>query len=119
MWFAINPNSPVPIYVQIAENIKTLIRSGKILPGQFLPSVRNLARDLGVNVNTVVKAYKVLESEGYISLARGEGFVVNNFNPGEKWQEIDKLFEEATKKAKIYGIALEKILELVKKHYER
>jgi len=76
VWFVVDYHSPVPIYVQIKEKVKVLILSGKLKPGDFLPSIRTLAKDLGVNVNTVARAYRELELEGVIRAERGEGYTV-------------------------------------------
>ncbi len=76
VWFVVDYHSPVPIYAQIKEKVKALILSGKLKPGDVLPSIRTLAKDLGVNVNTVARAYRELELEGVIRAERGEGYTV-------------------------------------------
>ena len=63
--------SPTPKYQQIVEQVKALIASGALPPGAPLPSVRQLAGDLGINVNTVVAAYRALDSENLVLLRRG------------------------------------------------
>ena len=70
-------NSGVPIYQQIADDFREQILSGKLLYGEFLPSIRGLAKDLKISVITTMKAYEVLESEGLISAVQGKGFIVN------------------------------------------
>jgi GntR family transcriptional regulator len=59
-----------PVYAQIARQVRQLIASGSLSPGMTLPSVRRLAGDLGVNLNTVARAYRMLEGEGFL-LIRG------------------------------------------------
>lgn len=76
MWFAVDPHSSLPIYSQIKEKIKALILSGKLKTGDSLPSIRTLAKDLGINVNTVARAYRELELEGVIRAERGERYAV-------------------------------------------
>ena len=67
----VNHQSPVPPYEQIGTQIRALITSGQLLPGNRLPSVRQLAGDLAVAPNTVVRAYSELEREGWVqTLAR-------------------------------------------------
>lgn len=63
--------SPLPKYQQIVEQVKDHIARGRLAPGAPLPSVRQLAGDLGINVNTVIAAYRVLEAEQVIVLRRG------------------------------------------------
>lgn len=62
----VNHQSPVPPYEQIGRQIRALIASGQLLPGNRLPSVRQLAGDLAVAPNTVVRAYSELEREGWV-----------------------------------------------------
>jgi GntR family transcriptional regulator len=71
MLVTINEQDPRPIYVQIAAEIKEQIRTGGLRPGDELPSVRELARGLGVNLHTVHRAYRELREQGVISLRLG------------------------------------------------
>ncbi|MGE5597981.1 MAG: GntR family transcriptional regulator [Bacteroidota bacterium] len=73
MWFHIDPSSGTPIYLQIVEQVKQAVAGGVLKPGQRLPATRDLAIELAVNPNTVVKAYQALEREGLIVLPRGRG----------------------------------------------
>lgn len=66
-----------PKYQQIVEQIRTFVADGTLTPGMALPSVRQLATDLGINVNTVVAAYRALEAEGIILLRRGSRATVH------------------------------------------
>ncbi len=72
----IDLQSPLPIYAQIQEQIKRRIARGQLLPGQKLPPVRELAQQLGVNPNTVGRAYLELEREGILSSQQGRGTFV-------------------------------------------
>jgi DNA-binding transcriptional regulator YhcF (GntR family) len=65
-----------PVYVQIARQVREAIASGLIAPGTTLPPVRSLASDLGVNLNTVARGYRLLEDEGFLQLREREGAVV-------------------------------------------
>ena len=76
MQFQIEREGPIPVYTQIAEQIKRLIISGELQPGQQLPTVRQLAVDLSVNPNTVARAYVMLDQEGVISTQQGRGTFV-------------------------------------------
>ena len=67
-------NSGVPIYQQIADSFKTDILAGRYEQGEFLPSIRGLAKDLKISVITTMKAYEQLADEGLITAAQGKGF---------------------------------------------
>lgn len=66
-----------PIYVQLKEKIIEGIASGRLKPGDPLPSVRSLAKDIGINMHTVNKAYQLLKQDGFIQIHRQKGVVVN------------------------------------------
>lgn len=70
-------NSGVPIYQQIADQLKEDILAGKYQQGEYLPSIRGLAKDLKISVITTMKAYEQLETEGLVSGVQGKGFYVN------------------------------------------
>lgn len=72
MFLTIDKASSEPIYLQIRTQVIAAIAQGDLQPGDALPSVRNLARDLGVNLHTVNKAYAVLQDEGHVVM-RGRG----------------------------------------------
>lgn len=71
-------SSPVPIGDQIRLGLRRAIASGEVKPGDPLPTVRQLAADLGINLNTVARAYRELEAEGLVSTVRGRGTVVTS-----------------------------------------
>jgi DNA-binding transcriptional regulator YhcF (GntR family) len=65
-----------PVYEQVADQVRRLVASGVLGPGTALPSVRQLAGDLGVNLNTIARAYRLLESEGFLVIRDRAGVVV-------------------------------------------
>jgi GntR family transcriptional regulator len=69
--------SPTPKYQQIAEQVRALVAARRLLPGTALPSVRQLAADLGININTVLAAYRTLEADGVVLLRRGSRAVIH------------------------------------------
>ena len=71
--FRIDRASPLPVYVQLAEQIRLLIHRGALGPGDPLPTVRELAVALGLNANTVARVYRDLQQEGLLRLERGLG----------------------------------------------
>ena len=68
MVVVVERNADEPVYEQIARQIRKLIASGELTPGMPLPTVRTLASDLGINLNTVARAYWRLEEEGFIRI---------------------------------------------------
>ena len=90
-----------PLYEQIKEKIKALIISGVLKPNERVPSVREMAQSLTINPNTIHKAYKELELEGYIYSIRAKGSFVTPINAkmnqarkDDLMLEIDKLVSE-------------------------
>lgn len=75
-------NSDVPLVEQIASGLRTAIATGEVSAGDSLPTVRQLAGDLGVNLNTVARAYRELEQDGLVTTTRGRGTCV--VGPQEK-----------------------------------
>jgi GntR family transcriptional regulator len=78
--FSINPNSCQPIYKQLMEQIRRMIASGQLKPGDSLPSVRDLALTHTVNAMTISKAYNMLETEGLLVRQRGKAMTVSTQN---------------------------------------
>jgi GntR family transcriptional regulator len=72
----IEPTSKVPIYVQVEEQIRSLVAAGQLQPGAQLPTIRELATDLRVNYNTIARAYLDLDREGIITTQQGRGTFV-------------------------------------------
>jgi len=69
----VDQNSEVPIYVQVKNQIRLAVERGLLKPGTQLPTVRNLALELGINANTVTRIYADLEREGYLARKHGVG----------------------------------------------
>ena len=76
MWITVDASDRRPIYEQVADEIKTLIARGELAEGHALPPVRQVAADLGVNLNTIATAYRALQDEGLITIRHGSGAVV-------------------------------------------
>ena len=82
--FAIDRHDPVPIYAQLERAIRAAIAAGRLVVGERLPTVRQLAIDLRVNANTVAKVYSELEGAGVLTTQRGVGtFVRERLEPDE------------------------------------
>lgn len=98
--FAINPTDPAPIWRQIEEGVRRLIALGALQPGASVPSVRDLAKDLRVNPNTVARAYQRLTEGGVLSVKRGEGtFVADQPSQPKKSERNEALRDAATRYA--------------------
>lgn len=103
MQLRISDQDGVPIYVQVVRQIKYLVSSGRLTPGDQLPPVRKLAEQLLINPNTVARAYRELESEGFVSSRQGAGvFVADGVSPLARREQqrllaerIDVLLTEA------------------------
>ena len=87
--------SGIPIYVQIVERIKEMIASGRIRPGDQLPTVRTLALELRVNFNTIARAYRILDQAGIISTQQGRGTYIMEMPPPEVTESIRQKALEA------------------------
>ena len=96
----LNYRDPRPIYEQVKDGIRKLAYSGMIGPDEKLPSVRELASKLAINPNTISKAYKELEQEGFLYTLSGRGtfinqdFDLNDRRKRELFQQFDKVVKE-------------------------
>jgi GntR family transcriptional regulator len=114
MKLIIDPDSSVPIYIQIEDSIHSLIAAGQIQPGEQLPTIRELAADIRVNLNTVARAYFELDREGVISTQRGIGTFVSGV-PDQKQIEkkrqklLYSIIEAALKEASSLGYSADEI----------
>lgn len=98
--FAINPTDPAPIWRQIEEGVRRLIALGALNPGAPVPSMRDLARDLRVNPNTVARAYTRLIESGVLMVKRGEGtYVADQPSQPKKAERNEALRDGATRYA--------------------
>lgn len=94
MYLRIDFESDMPIYTQLRNQIVQGIASGQLKEGEELPSVRQMAEDIGINMHTVNKTYNLLKQEGFIKLDRRKGAVVNLSFEETKDNTIAKLEEE-------------------------
>lgn len=115
MQFSIDMKSGVPFYRQIIEQIKFAIARGRIEPGSRLPTVRQLAVDLAINLNTVIRAYRELEIEGVLETQQGSGTFVGRRKPAidriEKQRMLDQILTELLARASNYGFTIEDVIE--------
>ena len=116
MKIIINHSSMVPIYEQIVDQIKTLIRNGELKENDNLPSVRSLSKELKISALTVKKAYDNLEAEGFTVTVHGKGTYVSAANAEllleEQKKEVEADLEMAIQKGRRCGISDEDIRTL-------
>jgi GntR family transcriptional regulator len=112
--FQIDTKSGVPFYRQIIEQVKYAVSRGHLNPGDQLPTVRQLAVDLSVNPNTVVRAYRELEIERVLVTQQGAGTFVSNTRPEidqlERQRMLDQILTELLTRASSYGFGLDEVL---------
>lgn len=116
MKLIINTSSMVPIYEQIVDQIKALIRNNELKEQDILPSVRTLSKELKISALTVKKAYDTLESEGFTVTVHGKGTYVAAANAEllleEQKKELEADLERAIQKGRCCGISDEDIRSL-------
>ena len=108
-------NTGEPIYLQIARQFKEDILAGKMEQGEYLPSIRSLAKDLKISVITTMKAYEQLESEGLVTGVQGKGFYVNAQDSQmlreQHLRKVEACLSEAIQAARIAGMTGQELRE--------
>ncbi len=107
----VNPADATPIWRQIEEGARHLVASGQLAPGQAVPSVRDLARELRVNPATVSKAYQRLTDGGVLEVRRGEGTFVAQAPPAMKRAERPDALREGAVRYASLGVTLGAVRE--------
>jgi len=119
MQIHISSNDGLPIYRQIIQQVKLLIASGRLSPGDELPAIRKLAEELVINPNTVARAYRELESAGLLESRQGSGTrVASNGSPLNQREKTRLLTERADAllaEARHLGVDYEGVLVLLGK----
>ncbi|NSL50815.1 GntR family transcriptional regulator [Calidifontibacillus erzurumensis] len=122
MNIVISNSSNDPIYMQIVEQIKEQIVKGELTASQPLPSIRKLAKELNISVITTKRAYDELEKEGYIVTVGGKGSFVAEMNKEmlkeAKVKMVEEKMTEAVTIAKLIGLSLEDLKEILEIIYE-
>ena len=118
--YQLDLQSRTPIYQQLKEKILRLIMAGAIGPGDPLPSVRVMARELGINPNTVAKAYQDLEKSGLIYSVAGKGSFISGEETLDRQMIASVLdrFREAVREARSAGVDRQTALALVEEVYK-
>ena len=117
MKIIISNKSDLPIYEQIKFQIKEQIMSGELKENEFLPSIRQLAKDLGISVITTTRAYSDLESEGFITTMQGKGTIIlpkdNEMVKEQYLKRIEEAFTSAIENAKLANISNEELIMIL------
>jgi len=124
MEIKLNMQSGVPIYIQVVDQIKYLVATGRLEPGDQLPTVRQLATDVSVNPNTIARAYTELEREGIIVTQQGRGTYVKE-RPADtqparvRLEKLRQLFSKSFVEARISGYSIEEVRGVVEEELKR
>jgi GntR family transcriptional regulator len=117
MFEGIDPRSPTPLYEQIAARVRVAIAAGDLGPGDALPSVRALARELRINPATVVQAYRDLALDGFVEIRHGQGTFVQDVpryvREEERAAQAEKLVRKLLQDAARLGITAEDIAQVL------
>lgn len=121
----IDLNAPVPLHDQLVAELRRLVANGELAVGDELPPVRQLANDLGINLNTVARAYRELTDAGLFASARGRGTVVisprgrSSARSSEERRKIEAALGSALADAKIAGLSLEQTRALFERQLNK
>jgi len=115
--FRLDLRSGVPVYRQLIDQVLGAIASGALGPGDRLPTVRQVAVDLAINPNTVVRAYKELEIRGVLTTQQGTGTFIstNQTKPDEveRQRRLNQMVSEVVARAGAEGYTLEELIEML------
>ena len=124
--YEIDQKSGIPIYVQLMNQIKHRLATGELQHGDQLPTIRELAVDLAVNLHTVAHAYAELEREGFLSIQRGRGTFISNghitrdeYLDDMRRKQLQALVEGVFANALKLGYDVEEVAQAVRKHLEQ
>jgi GntR family transcriptional regulator len=122
MFVHLNPNSGMPIYRQLFQQLRQRIVSGQLAPGEQMPSVRELSAELKINLLTVAKVYQWLEGESLVETRRGLGTFVLGGNTTRSMTEKRKLIADAVKQvvteAQHLALGEAEVVRLVRECFE-
>jgi GntR family transcriptional regulator len=123
MFLRLNPNSGLPLYRQMLQQLRERIASGALAPQAQLPSVRDLSADLQVNPLTVAKVYQLLEQDGLVEFRRGQGtFVAAGRKPlsaATQQKLIQPALEQVVSEALHLGLSESELLQLLRQTYAK
>lgn len=113
--FALDLHTGVPVYRQLIDQVRTGIASGSLTAGDQLPTVRQLAVDLAINPNTVMRAYRELELGGLLETHQGTGTFISDKKPekktAERERQLSQMANEFAARAGAAGFTLEEVID--------
>ncbi|HVS35563.1 MAG TPA: GntR family transcriptional regulator [Gemmataceae bacterium] len=119
MHIHLSPNDGVPIYLQIVQQVKYLVASGRLTPNDELPPIRALAERLLVNPNTVGRAYRELEAAGVVVTRRGGGTHVSDaaspLARGERLDVLTKRIDALLAESRQMNFSIDEVLDLIRR----
>jgi DNA-binding transcriptional regulator YhcF (GntR family) len=117
MLLTISPDSELAIYLQLRDQIVDGIAKGKLRPGDSLPSVRQLAVDLGINLHTVNKAYAMLRDEGHVKMSGRKGAIIASPPEADEdfLKDIESSLEKLITEARARGVSPKVILDITQR----
>jgi len=111
-------NSGEPIYQQIARQFEAEILAGKYEQGEYLPSIRGLAKELKISVITTMKAYELLAEQGLVTAVQGKGFYVNaqdsEMLKEQHLRKVESALTEAIEAAKVAGMSEQDLMDTLR-----
>lgn len=114
----IKEESSLPIYEQIVSAVKNSILNHELAPGDMLPSIRSLAKSLGISVITTKRAYEELEKQGLVYSEQGKGFFVSRFNPNilleEQLKTLEDHLADVVLEAKTLNLSVGELTDMVR-----
>jgi GntR family transcriptional regulator len=122
--FILNPNSGLPIYRQILEQVRRQVASGQLKPGDEMPSVREVALAHAVNPMTISKAYSLLQAEGLLEHNRGKPMTVAAQSRAQtpvsrRVEQIESLVAQVTLAAKQLQLSQAEVMKLLRRKWEQ
>jgi GntR family transcriptional regulator len=116
----VNGQSITPIYLQIIEQVLAQIASGILVHDDPLPGIRTMAKDLGINPNTVVKAYTELERDGFVYSLAGKGYYVSDTKKDHSAMTSEKLSEirKSIEYVKHFGVTKHALIDMINTIYK-
>ncbi len=113
--FTLDLHTGVPVYRQLIDQVRAAVASGSLNSGDQLPTVRQLAVDLAINPNTVMRAYRELELGGMLETHQGTGTFISDKKPerktGERERQLAQMTKEFAARAGAAGFTLEEVID--------